>query len=90
MENAATSLGLPAETAHLLTLQTALGAAKMALESSDPVSVLRERVTSPGGTTEQGLRVLAENHIDEVMAQVLQAAYERSRELATLLGEEKG
>jgi pyrroline-5-carboxylate reductase len=87
MENAATNLGLPAETAHLLTLQTALGAAKMALESSEPVSVLRERVTSPGGTTEQGLRVLTENHIDELMAQVLKAAHDRSRELAALLGE---
>lgn len=88
MENAATDLGLPAETAHLLTLQTALGAAKMALESSEPVSVLRERVTSPGGTTEQGLRVLTENHIDELMAQVLKAAHDRSRELASLLGKE--
>lgn len=88
MENAATDLGLPAETAHLLTLQTALGAAKMALESSEPVSVLRERVTSPGGTTEQGLRVLTEHHIDELMAQVLKAAHDRSRELASLLGKE--
>jgi pyrroline-5-carboxylate reductase len=87
MEKAATDLGLPAETAHLLTLQTALGAAKMALESSDPVSVLRERVTSPGGTTEQGLRVLTKNNIDDIMAQVLRAAHDRSRELATLLAE---
>lgn len=87
MEAAATELGLPAETAHLLTLQTALGAAKMALESSDAVGVLRERVTSPGGTTEAGLRVMAEKDIDGLMAQVLKAAFDRSRELANQLGE---
>lgn len=86
MEAAAIEMGLATETAHLLTIQTALGAAKMALESSEPVSVLRERVTSPGGTTEQGLRVLDENHIDKLMAEVLKAAQDRSRELAHILG----
>ncbi|MDT8383573.1 MAG: pyrroline-5-carboxylate reductase [Gammaproteobacteria bacterium] len=89
LEAAGAELGLPAETARLLTLQTALGAAKMALESSETVTTLRERVTSPGGTTEQGLRVLAENHIDRLMAQVLQAAADRSRELAALLGDDQ-
>jgi len=87
MEAAATELGLSAETAHLLTLQTALGAAKMALESSETVGALRERVTSPGGTTEQGLRVMAEQDIDGLMAQVLKAAADRSQELARQLGE---
>lgn len=89
LEAAGTELGLPAETARLLTLQTALGAAKMALESSESITTLRERVTSPGGTTEQGLRVLEENNIDQLMAQVLKAAAHRSRELAVLLGDEK-
>ncbi len=84
MEIAGTQLGLSAETAHLLTLQTALGAARMALESNDAVATLRERVTSPGGTTEQGLRVMAEQDIDGLMAQVLKAASDRSRELAKL------
>jgi pyrroline-5-carboxylate reductase len=87
MEAAGTELGLSAEAAHLLTLQTALGAAKMALESSEAVGTLRERVTSPGGTTEQGLKVMAEEDIDQLMAQVLKAAFERSRELASELGE---
>lgn len=87
MEAAGTELGLPAETAHLLTLQTALGAAKMALESCDAVGVLRERVTSPGGTTEQGLRVMAEQDIDGLMQQVTKAAFDRSQELAQQLGE---
>jgi pyrroline-5-carboxylate reductase len=87
LEKAGSELGLPAETARLLTLQTALGAAKMALESNESVATLRERVTSPGGTTEQGLRVLEEHDIDELMARVLEAARDRSQELAKLLGE---
>lgn len=90
MQSAGTELGLPAEAARLLTMQTALGAAKMALESSESVTSLRERVTSPGGTTEQGLRVLAENNIDQLMAKVLKAAFDRSRELASDLANKKG
>jgi pyrroline-5-carboxylate reductase len=88
LEAAGVKLGLPQEAARLLTLQTALGAAKMALESSDSVAELRERVTSPGGTTEQGLRVLAENDIDRLLQQVLEAAHHRAEELAELLGKE--
>ncbi|NOX76246.1 MAG: pyrroline-5-carboxylate reductase [Gammaproteobacteria bacterium] len=87
MAAAGIELGLSTETAHLLTLQTALGAAKMALESSEPVAELRRRVTSPGGTTEQGLRVMDEHNIDALFSQVLKAAHDRSRELAKLLGE---
>ncbi len=87
MEAAGVGLGLSEEAAHLLTLQTALGAAKMALESSEPVAELRRRVTSPGGTTEQGLRVMDEHDIDALFFRVLKAAHDRSRELATLLGE---
>ncbi len=90
METAGTKLGLPPQTARLLTLQTALGAAKMAMESSESPATLRERVTSPGGTTEQGLRVMAENDIDQIMGQVLKAAFDRSRELASELGDERG
>lgn len=89
MQTAGTELGLPAETARLLTMQTALGAAKMALESSESVTTLRERVTSPGGTTEQGLRVLAENDVDQLMVQVLKAAANRSREMASELANAK-
>ncbi len=87
IESAGTSLGLPVETARLLTLQTAFGAAKMALESSESVTTLRENVTSPGGTTEQGLRVLNENNIDRLFSDVLGAARDRSEELAKLLSD---
>ena len=87
IETAGVELGLTQETAHLLTLQTALGAAKMALESSDAIAILRERVTSPGGTTEQGLRVMNEQNIDKLFADVLKAARDRSEELAKILAE---
>jgi len=85
LEQAASDLGLPEQTARLLTLQTALGAARMAIESSEPVGTLRERVTSPGGTTEQGLLAMEKVGIDEMLRQVLKAARDRSEELAKLL-----
>lgn len=87
LQKAATKLGLPEKTAQLLTLQTALGAAKLAMESPDDVATLRQRVTSPGGTTEQGLLAMENNNIDKLIEQVVEAAYQRSEELADQLGE---
>lgn len=87
LENAAMRLGLGRETAHLLTLQTALGAAKMALESAEDSADLRARVTSRGGTTEQAIKVLQEGHLQELFDAALKAAHARSIELAKLLGE---
>jgi pyrroline-5-carboxylate reductase len=86
MEQAGLELGLPADTARLLTLQTALGAARMAIESSDSPATLRERVTSPGGTTEQALQTLEAGGIRDLFQQALGAARNRSMELSTLLG----
>ena len=85
IESAGIDLGLPPETSRLLTLQTAFGAAKMALESSEPAATLREQVTSPGGTTEQGLRVMEGHQIDNIFKEVLTAARDRSEELAKIL-----
>jgi pyrroline-5-carboxylate reductase len=87
LETAGVELGLSREAAHLLTLQTALGAAKMALESEESIVTLRERVTSPGGTTEQGLQVMNENNIDRLFSEVLKAARDRSAELAKIFSE---
>jgi pyrroline-5-carboxylate reductase len=86
MEAAAVKLGLPAETAHLLTLQTALGAARMAMESSDTPAVLREKVTSPGGTTEAALKRFEEGELRDLFTQALTEARNRSIELSKLLG----
>ncbi len=55
IEATACRLGLSSDTARVLTLQTALGAARMALETTDGSGVLRRRVTSPGGTTERAI-----------------------------------
>ncbi len=87
LENAAVRLGLNREVAHLLTLQTALGAAKMALESNEDTADLRARVTSKGGTTEQAVRVLQEGRLQDLFDAALKAAHTRSIELAKLLGE---
>ncbi|MCF6293737.1 MAG: pyrroline-5-carboxylate reductase [Robiginitomaculum sp.] len=87
MEKSACELGLPIKTAHLLTLQTALGAAKLAMESQDSMATLREKVTSPGGTTERGLAAMEASNIDEVIEKTLAAASLRAAELATEYGE---
>jgi len=84
----AEQLGLSKQVAHLLTIQTALGAAKMALESDDDIATLREKVTSPGGTTERGLAVMTENNIDDLLFKILEAAKNRSTQLADQLGEQ--
>ncbi|MES9911627.1 MAG: pyrroline-5-carboxylate reductase [Candidatus Sedimenticola sp. 4PFRAG1] len=86
MERAGIEMGLPEDTARLLTLQTALGAARMAMESSDGPALLREKVTSPGGTTERALGILQEGELLELFAKALTGAKERSVELSELLG----
>ena len=87
MERAGMELGLAPEQARILTLQTALGAAKMALESKDDPATLRKQVTSPGGTTELALRVLREGGFEALLSDAIKAAYERANELARTWGE---
>ena len=89
MEKAGVELGLTKEQARLLTLQTALGAAKMAMESEDDPEVLRKQVTSPGGTTEQAIKVMQEGKLNELFSKAIRAAFERSQELAKILGGDK-
>ena len=74
MEAAALKLGLPVDTARLLNLQTALGAARMAMESSEPPQTLRTRVTSPGGTTAAALQVLQAGNLQTLFDDALAAA----------------
>lgn len=88
MENAAIELGLPAEIAHELTLQTGLGAAQMAMQSKDELAVLRKNVTSPGGTTERAIGVLVQNKLPQIIHQALTAAKVRAHELAVELDKE--
>lgn len=86
MEKAGIQLGLSNEQARILTLQTALGAAKMALESENDPEALRKQVTSPGGTTEQALKILQDGKLDELIYKAIHAAFQRSQELAKILG----
>ncbi|MCW8907043.1 MAG: pyrroline-5-carboxylate reductase [Sedimenticola sp.] len=87
MEEAATGNGLDAESARLLTIQTALGAARMAIESSDSPATLRQKVTSPGGTTERALSILEEGQLRTLFKKAIEGAAERSRELSRMMGE---
>jgi len=86
IEAVALEMGLEADTARLLTLQTALGAARMAMESSDSPATLRQKVTSPGGTTERALQILEEGRIRTLFADAIKGAQTRSRELSDMLG----
>src|SRR5690606_16316832 len=76
----ARALGLTEDHAKLLTLQTALGSARMAMESKDPLFELCRKVTSPGGTTEAGLKILRDNNTGEIIYSALKAAKERAKE----------
>lgn len=69
-----------------LTIQTALGAAALAQQSSEGVATLRENVTSPGGTTEQALQSLQNSQFDAVVAEAVRQCAARAR----TLGEEFG
>ena len=74
-------LGLTGEQARALTLQTALGAARMALESGRTPEELRVGVTSPGGTTARALDLFREGGFGELVERALTGARDRSREL---------
>ena len=78
MQAVGVQLGLSEEASAALTQQTALGAARMALESDVDVAELRRRVTSPNGTTQAALENFAASGFEQVVASALQAAYDRS------------
>ena len=86
LEAAAHERGLPNDIAHKLTLATAYGAARMARESHEPLAVLREQVTSQGGTTAAALAVLDAAGLRATVAHAVAAADRRSAELAAEFG----
>ncbi|MBT8117575.1 MAG: pyrroline-5-carboxylate reductase [Gammaproteobacteria bacterium] len=88
LQAAGEELGLPAGTARLLALQTAFGAARMALESSDDAATLRHHVTSPGGTTERAIGILQDGGLAKLISSAVRGAAERSRELAEEFGKQ--
>ena len=86
MTAAGEQLGLPKAIAAQLTLQTALGAAHMAVASDVDAAELRRRVTSPNGTTEAAIKTFQAGGFAELVKQALSAAAKRSAELAEQLG----
>lgn len=86
MINAGKALGLDEKSARLLTVQTALGAAKMALESDLSPAELRAQVTSPNGTTEAAIQHFQQHHYEQLVLAAMQAAKTRSQQLADALG----
>jgi pyrroline-5-carboxylate reductase len=74
--------GLAPEVAHTLATHTALGAARMAIESGEDAATLRQRVTSPGGTTAAALASFEGDGFRAIVARAVAAATRRGRELA--------
>lgn len=88
MVDAGLGLGLDQQTATTLTLQTAYGAALMARDSDASPAVLRQNVTSPGGTTAAALEVMMERGMPTIIHAALVAADARAAELAQEFGGE--
>ncbi len=86
MQEAAQALGLTAEQGKQLAIATFIGAAELAEKSTDPVSVLRDRVTSKGGTTHAALTSMEQSGVKEAIVKALKAASARGKEM----GEEFG
>lgn len=82
MLEAAKRMGMDANISKQLTVATIAGAAKLLAESSDPPSVLRERVTSKGGTTAAALGVMNDRKVFDAVVDALLAAAARSKELS--------
>ena len=82
MQRAGESLGFAPDDAARIARATVVGAAALLDRSEDSASVLRERVTSKGGTTEAALRVLRERGLDEIISATVRAARDRGAELA--------
>ena len=82
MQAAGEALGLPAEAARALAVQTLAGAAQMLAESDEPAAVLRQRVTSPGGTTQAALDSFEAGGFRALVAGAIAAASQRGRDLS--------
>ena len=87
MIRAGKNMGLDEKVATALTLQTALGAAQMAITSSNNPAELRKNVTSPNGTTQAAIEVFDRAQISQNIQAALAAAQKRSQELAEELSE---
>lgn len=85
---AGAKLGLSEADAQQLTLATALGAARMAVESGEAPAELRRRVTSPGGTTAEAIAHFEQHGLNQLVAGAMQAAVSRAAEMAEAFGKD--
>jgi len=88
MQSAGIELGLSPEAAHILTMATFNGATRLAMQSEESPARLRERVTSPGGTTAAALAAMAEAHVESGIKAGIRAACERGAQLGDALGQD--
>jgi pyrroline-5-carboxylate reductase len=86
LQQAAEELGLSSEQGRELAIATFTGAAQLAAQSNEPLAVLRERVTSKGGTTYAALTSMQEAGVSEAIVNAVKAAAARGRELGVELG----
>lgn len=86
MIEAGCAMGLDRDTATLMTQQTGLGAARMALEGDVDLVELRRRVTSPGGTTERAVESFEHNQLRDVVNEAMTAARDRAIAMAREMG----
>ncbi len=80
------ALGLNADVSQRLAIQAALGAARMAAETGEPVATLRERVTSPGGTTAEALKAFQAGDLEGLVQRAMNAAVARAQTMADEYG----
>ena len=88
MQQAAVELGLTAEQGRQLAQATFAGAAELATRSDEPVSLLRERVTSKGGTTYAALTSMEDSGVKAALVKALHAAADRGKELGEEFGKD--
>jgi len=88
LEEAGVTLGLTREVSRKLAVETAYGAGCMARQATESAAVLRQQVTSKGGTTEAALNVLEAHRIRAAFAEAVAAAARRSAELAREFGKD--
>ncbi|MBP1971085.1 pyrroline-5-carboxylate reductase [Virgibacillus natechei] len=81
MEKAAVEAGLDQEVARTLVTQTVVGAGEMLQHSGESASTLRDKITSPAGTTAAGIEALDQHHFEETIRQCVKSARDRSIEL---------
>jgi pyrroline-5-carboxylate reductase len=88
MQQAAQEMGLTAEQGTQLAIATFIGASQLAADSTEPVSVLRERVTSKGGTTYAALTSMEASGVKQAIVKALHAASARGKELGEEFGQD--